>query len=77
MAIAKKSFRYGEHTVTLETGAIARQATGAVWVSMDDTVVLVTVVGQESNSDEKDFFPMFCFVIVNQRSVFKFSPCID
>lgn len=39
-----KTFQYGRHTVTLETGEIARQASGAVMVSMDDTVVLVTVV---------------------------------
>jgi polyribonucleotide nucleotidyltransferase len=42
VSAVKKTFRYGEHTVTLETGAIARQATGAVMVTMDDTVVLVT-----------------------------------
>jgi polyribonucleotide nucleotidyltransferase len=40
--IVKKSFAYGAHQVTLETGEIARQAGGAVMVSMDDTVVLVT-----------------------------------
>ncbi|TAK73130.1 MAG: polyribonucleotide nucleotidyltransferase [Gammaproteobacteria bacterium] len=54
----KKTFRYGNHTVTLETGTIARQATAAVLVSMDDTVVLVTVVAQESASEERDFFPL-------------------
>jgi polyribonucleotide nucleotidyltransferase len=54
----KKSFRYGEHTVTLETGVIARQATAAVLVSMDDTVVLVTVVGQNGGSEDRDFFPL-------------------
>lgn len=54
----KKTFRYGNHTVTLETGAIARQATAAVMVSMDDTVVLVTVVNADSASDDKDFFPL-------------------
>jgi polyribonucleotide nucleotidyltransferase len=53
----KKTFRYGEHTVTLETGAIARQATAAVLVTMDDTVVLVTVVGQEGGED-RGFFPL-------------------
>jgi hypothetical protein len=41
----KKSFAYGDHTVTLETAEIARQAGGAVMVTMDDTVVLATVVG--------------------------------
>lgn len=56
MAI-KKSFRYGEHTVTIETGSIARQATSAVMVSMDDTVVLVTLVCLDKG-DDKDFFPL-------------------
>jgi len=54
----KKTFRYGNHTVTLETGTIARQATSAVMVSMDDTVVLVTLVAQESESESRDFFPL-------------------
>lgn len=58
MAAVKKTFRYGNHTVTIETGVIARQATAAVMVGMDDTVVLVTVVGQESGSEERDFFPL-------------------
>jgi polyribonucleotide nucleotidyltransferase len=57
VAAAKKTFRYGDHTVTLETGTIARQATGAVMVTMDDTVVLVTVVGKR-NDEERDFFPL-------------------
>ncbi len=57
MAVVKKVFPYGNHTVTLETGVIARQATAAVMVTMDDTVVLVTVVGQD-NGEEKDFFPL-------------------
>ncbi len=58
MAAVKKTFRYGDHTVTLETGVMARQATAAVLVSMDDTVVLVTVVGQEGESENRDFFPL-------------------
>lgn len=58
MTAIKKTFRYGNHTVTLETGTIARQATSAVLVTMDDTVVLVTVVGADSASDDKDFFPL-------------------
>jgi len=58
VAAVKKTFRYGDHTVTLETGVMARQATAAVLVSMDDTVVLVTVVGQESDSEDRDFFPL-------------------
>lgn len=58
MTAIKKIFQYGNHTVTLETGAIARQATAAVLVSMDDTVVLVTAVADDSGSDDKDFFPL-------------------
>lgn len=57
MTVIKKTFRYGNHNVTLETGRIARQATSAVLVTMDDTVVLVTVVGSDSGG-EKDFFPL-------------------
>ncbi|HVY53587.1 MAG TPA: polyribonucleotide nucleotidyltransferase, partial [Gammaproteobacteria bacterium] len=57
MATIKKSFRYGNHNLTLETGEIARQATGAVLVNMDDTVVLVTVVGKDSPTGQ-DFFPL-------------------
>jgi polyribonucleotide nucleotidyltransferase len=53
----KKTFQYGNHTVTLETGNIARQATAAVLVTMHDTVVLVTVVCADSASD-KDFLPL-------------------
>ncbi len=57
VATIKKSFRYGNHNLTLETGEIARQATGAVLVNMDDTVVLVTVVGKDSPTGQ-DFFPL-------------------
>lgn len=57
MPVIKKTFPYGNHKVTLETGRIARQATAAVLVSMDDTVVLVTVVAEEGAGD-KDFFPL-------------------
>ncbi|EGN76375.1 polyribonucleotide nucleotidyltransferase [Idiomarina sp. A28L] len=53
-----KQFQYGQHTVTLETGAIARQATGAVMASMDDTTVLVTVVGKKEARADVDFFPL-------------------
>ena len=53
-----KSFQYGRHTVTLETGEIARQASGAVLVSMDDTVVLVTVVAARGVKPGQDFFPL-------------------
>ncbi len=58
MTEIKKIFQYGDHKVTLETGRIARQATAAVLVSMDDTVVLVTVVGADRLSEERDFFPL-------------------
>ena len=54
----KKSFSYGRHEVTLETGEIARQAHGAVMVNMDDTVVLVTVVGLKDVKPGQDFFPL-------------------
>jgi polyribonucleotide nucleotidyltransferase len=54
----KKSFAYGEHTVTLETAEIARQAGGAVMVTMEDTVVLATVVGARSAKPGQDFFPL-------------------
>ncbi|MBA2654253.1 MAG: polyribonucleotide nucleotidyltransferase [Gammaproteobacteria bacterium] len=57
MVSFKKQFQYGNHMVTLETGAIARQASGAVMVRMGDTVVLVTVVGVAS-SEPRDFFPL-------------------
>ncbi len=53
-----KTFQYGEHTVTLETGAIARQATAAVMVSMDDTAVFVSVVGKKAADPSRDFFPL-------------------
>lgn len=53
-----KKFNYGKHTVTLETGRVARQASGAVVASMDDTVVLATVVGAKSAKPGQDFFPL-------------------
>ncbi|MFD2368206.1 polyribonucleotide nucleotidyltransferase [Pseudoduganella sp. GCM10020061] len=53
-----KTFQYGNHTVTLETGEIARQASGAVMVSMDDTVVLATVVARKDAKPGQDFFPL-------------------
>ncbi len=53
-----KTFQYGAHKVTLETGEIARQATGAVLVSMDDTVVLATVVARTEAKPGQDFFPL-------------------
>ncbi|GAB55237.1 polyribonucleotide nucleotidyltransferase [Glaciecola punicea ACAM 611] len=53
-----KTFQYGQHTVTLETGVIARQATAAVMASMDDTTVLVTVVGRKEAKADQNFFPL-------------------
>jgi len=53
-----KSFQYGKHTITLETGRIARQATGAVMCSMDDTMVLCTVVARKEAKPGQDFFPL-------------------
>ena len=53
-----KSFKYGQHTVSLETGVIARQADGAVLASMGDTTVLVTVVGKKESDPSRDFFPL-------------------
>ncbi len=53
-----KTFEYGQHTVTLETGVIARQATAAVMASMDDTSVLVSVVGKKEAKEGQDFFPL-------------------
>ncbi len=58
MSATKKSFKYGEHTVTIETGEIARQANGAVVVTMNDTVVLVTAVGAKKATPGRDFFPL-------------------
>ena len=54
----KKTFQYGANTVTLETGAIARQASAAVTVNMDDTVVLVTAVAQKEAKPGQGFFPL-------------------
>ncbi|MBL8246037.1 MAG: polyribonucleotide nucleotidyltransferase [Rhodanobacteraceae bacterium] len=58
MAKVTKQFKYGDHLVTLETGEIARQATAAVMVSMGDTVVLVTAVGDKKAKEGRDFFPL-------------------
>ncbi|QOR40475.1 polyribonucleotide nucleotidyltransferase [Billgrantia diversa] len=57
----KKTFQYGRSTVTLETGRIARQATAAVLVTMDDTVVLCTVVAKKDIKPGQDFFPLAVF----------------
>jgi polyribonucleotide nucleotidyltransferase len=53
-----KTFTWGQHTVTMETGEIARQATGAVLVNIDDTVVLATVVAKTDTKPGQDFFPL-------------------
>ncbi len=58
MKSIKKTFQYGEHEVSIETGAIARQADGAVLVNMADTVVLVTAVGRRAADPGRDFFPL-------------------
>jgi len=56
--ISRKTFQWGANTVTLETGEIARQATGAVLVNMDDTVVLATVVAAKNAKPGQTFFPL-------------------
>lgn len=58
MVRVRKNFQYGRSAVVLETGEIARQASGAVMTSMGDTVVLVTVVGDKEGQTDRDFFPL-------------------
>ncbi|HLJ38695.1 MAG TPA: polyribonucleotide nucleotidyltransferase [Steroidobacteraceae bacterium] len=58
MSVVSKSFPYGPHTVTIETGEVARQAEGAVRVSMGDTMVLVTACAAQSPQPGRDFFPL-------------------
>ncbi|MGB5335190.1 MAG: polyribonucleotide nucleotidyltransferase [Woeseiaceae bacterium] len=58
MKSTSKTFQYGEHKVTIETGAIARQADGAVIVDMAETTVLVTAVGRKTADPGRDFFPL-------------------
>ena len=53
-----KEFKWGQHNVRLETGEIARQASGAVIVDVEDTVVLATVVGAKTAKPGQDFFPL-------------------
>ena len=53
-----KTFQWGQHTVRMETGEVARQATGAVLLDMDGTVVLATVVGSKTSKPGQDFFPL-------------------
>jgi polyribonucleotide nucleotidyltransferase len=56
--VHRKEFQYGDQTVKLETGKVARQASGAVWVNMSDTVVLVTAVGRREADPGRPFFPL-------------------
>jgi len=56
--IAKKTFKWGDNNVTIETGEVARQAAGAVIVNMDDTVVLATVGARKEAKPGQDFFPL-------------------
>jgi polyribonucleotide nucleotidyltransferase len=58
LSATKKSFQYGDQMVTIETGELARQADGAVLVTMNDTVVLVTAVGRKVATPGRDFFPL-------------------
>jgi polyribonucleotide nucleotidyltransferase len=58
VSVIKKTFAFGQHQVTLETGALARQADGSVVVSMGETVVLVTAVARKAADPNKDFFPL-------------------
>jgi polyribonucleotide nucleotidyltransferase len=58
VALIKKTFKYGEHDVTLETGEVARQSDGAVIVNVADTVVLVSAVGRRKADPGRDFFPL-------------------
>ncbi|MGH1536803.1 MAG: polyribonucleotide nucleotidyltransferase [Gammaproteobacteria bacterium] len=58
MSKITKTFKYGNHDVTLETGEIARQASGAVMVDMGGTTVMVTVVGKKDADPSRDFFPL-------------------
>ena len=58
MSVVSKSFPYGPHSITIETGELARQAGGAVRVSMGETVVLVTAVAKQTPTPGRDFFPL-------------------
>jgi polyribonucleotide nucleotidyltransferase len=58
VSVAQQTFKFGAHTVTLETGRMARQADGAVLVTMSDTVVLVTAVARKEAVAGRDFFPL-------------------
>ena len=56
--VIKKSIKFGEHDLKIETGEIGRQADGAVMVSYGDTVVFVTAVGRKEVKEGQDFFPL-------------------
>ncbi|HMT92244.1 polyribonucleotide nucleotidyltransferase [uncultured Thiothrix sp.] len=58
MAKVTKTFQYGQHTVRIETGEVARQASTAVIISMDETVLLVTAVAERQAREGRDFFPL-------------------
>jgi polyribonucleotide nucleotidyltransferase len=58
LSVSRQNFSYGAHTVTIETGRLARQSDGAVVVTMGDTVVLVTAVGKREAVAGRDFFPL-------------------
>ncbi|MEZ5479208.1 MAG: polyribonucleotide nucleotidyltransferase [Thiolinea sp.] len=58
MAKVSKTFQYGQHTVTMETGEVARQASTAIMITMDETTVLVSVVGRKEAKAGQDFFPL-------------------
>ncbi|SVB09791.1 uncharacterized protein METZ01_LOCUS162645, partial [marine metagenome] len=58
VSVVKKSFPYGSHELSLETGEVARQAGGSVIVTIDDTVVLVTAVAMKDADAGRDFFPL-------------------
>lgn len=58
MTVVTKEFKFGDHVVKLETGEIARQASGAVMISMGDTVLLVSVVAEKTAAEGRDFFPL-------------------
>ncbi|TDG12649.1 polyribonucleotide nucleotidyltransferase [Seongchinamella unica] len=66
-----KTFQYGDQTVTLETGRIARQATGAVLVTVENTSVLCTVVAEKTQREGRDFFPLAVHYVEKTYSVGK------
>ena len=71
MNVVKKTFQYGDHEITLETGRIARQASGAVMVTMGNTSVLCTVVAAREMRAGQDFFPLSVNYIEKRYAVGK------